>query len=187
MQGEAPASTINLAVGSVSNFEKRLFGKAPMRCFDGTDREFHAWRDSMITEMGDWQPHFERLKARFQPLMEVEPDGNGPLSQQASKLLGPVGAKIAPHLSRDQATAWRTAVVLALSDLPADVVLMACKAVLHEPMKYLGDVETNARKCAKETIAHLNNASRRLGEMGRGIPSLRIKDKSEEVRFEGPC
>jgi len=129
----------------------------------------------MIERAGDLSRRRFILARRMTPLKDVEPDCNGELSKQAGDILRPIGAKIAPQLSSEQATAWRKAVVLALSDLPPDVMILALRDAIHTPMKFLNEVEEAVRAKASIGVNRLNVAASKLNDLlPRDIEPVRL-------------
>lgn len=156
---ESPATAVGLAVGSVDEFELRLFsGKRPFEFQDGREA-VEKWRAEMLTLAGDLDIRHQRMKERYMPTLAIEPSCAGPISNEISDNLRPIGAKIAPHLSGEQATAWRKAIVMALSDMPPDVVLLAVRKTMHTPMQFLSEVETKVRENAATPMLRLRNAA----------------------------
>lgn len=99
---------------------------------------------------------------RLRPLKELEPENDGPMSQAVLEAFAPIGAKMRPDMSQDQALHWGTAIVLAFSDLPPFVVVKAMKEAIHVPFRFPNDVEAGIRDIAsKEMIKH-RQAQRRL-------------------------
>lgn len=85
-----------------------------------------------------------------QPLMTVEPNLDGPHAEALANHLRPIGAKIDPKISAEQATVWRRAMMLALSDLPPKVAISATRQAIHKPMQFLNEVEATIRTIAAE-------------------------------------
>lgn len=162
---ETPAAAVGLAVGSVDAFERILF--------DFRDRTPPEELGKLATADSE-----RRVNRRFAALKDIEPDTSGPASNQLGDILRPVGAKIAPHLSGEQATAWRKAMVMALSDLPADVAITAARAVIHQPMQFLSEVEIAIRKQAGPAIAVFNMAARKWNKLGIGAEIGTIRDRA---------
>lgn len=63
-----------------------------------------------------------------------------------------LAVKVAPHLSEEQGAGWRDAMVEALSDLPAMIVLTAAKRARHRPFRFIADIETAIREISNEMI-----------------------------------
>jgi hypothetical protein len=179
---ESPATAASLAVGSVDEFELRLFsGKRPYEHMDGR-AAVDNWRRDMIALAGEPEARHLRLSERYRSVKDIEPTCAGPISNELSDNLRPVGAKIAPHLSGEQATAWRKAIVMALSDLPPDVALLAVRKTMHTPMQFLSEVETKVRENAAKPMQKLRNAASAYGKlMGRDLPHI-----SGEIGTEVP-
>lgn len=57
------------------------------------------------------------------------------------ELLKPIGAKISPTMSQEQAAAWMSGLLTALSDVPYDLLDSGIRAAVHVPMRFLSEVE----------------------------------------------
>jgi hypothetical protein len=95
--------------------------------------------------VGEIYQTLEELRAPRLPLKRSEPGLDGQGARLVEDGLRPIGAAIDPRLSPDQAKAWRKAVLLKLSNLPADVLVSAVRRALHTSFKFLGDVEPEVR------------------------------------------
>ena len=179
-----PATSIGLAVGLVSEFERRLFEERRPYSFEDGQDALDAW----ALAMRDIAPHdaHDRIAARFVPLKDIEPHTDGPLSRQLGNILRPIGAKIAPHLSGEQAAAWRKAMVMALSDIPADVAIPAATEAIHQPMKFLSDVETAIRDAAQPRILRMNRAAGNFDVLRLGPPIKPLKRMPDKDKYTGP-
>lgn len=98
-------------------------------------------------------------------LMHAEPKMDGPGTKAILDALRPIGAKVCPTMSADEATTWRKAMALALSDLPGSVALKAVRRAIHQPLRFISDAETVIREIAREIEARNNLALRRLRMM----------------------
>lgn len=96
------------------------------------------------------------------PLNRQEPALDGPLARIIEDSLRPIGAKIDPRISAEQATAWRKAMLLALSDLPGTITLKATRKAIHRPMQFLNEAETIIRELAAEAMEQQRTALWRL-------------------------
>jgi hypothetical protein len=74
-----------------------------------------------------------------------------------------LAAKVAPGMAPAQGDEWRSAMVEALSDLPAMVALTACKRAMHRPFQFLNQVEAAVREIAASVIEE-REARRRAAE-----------------------
>lgn len=63
--------------------------------------------------------------------------------------LDKIGAKIMPTMTPSQCTAWRDAMIDALSDLPAMLALTAAKRALRTPINFLSQVDGEIRRLAQ--------------------------------------
>lgn len=98
-------------------------------------------------------------------LAKLEPKLDGAMSKSLLDHLRPIGAKIAPLLNDDQALSWRSAVVLALSDLPPRIALYATRKAIHVPMVHLNRVDGVIRELGAEAIEKQKVALHRLKMM----------------------
>jgi hypothetical protein len=62
-----------------------------------------------------------------------------------------LAAKVLPTAG-DAANAWRAAMVEALSDLPAMIALTAAKKAIHQPFRFVGEIEPAIRELAAQMI-----------------------------------
>ncbi len=85
-------------------------------------------------------------------LKEQDPELTSKHAIEIDTLFRPIGAKIDPRISPEQGFAWRKAMVLALSDLPAKIVHDALLKTVHRPMQFLNEVETVVREEADKII-----------------------------------
>ena len=63
-----------------------------------------------------------------------------------------LAVKVLPTARAADTAEWRTAMVDALSDLPAMVALTAAKRALHRPFRFIGEVEPAVREIADELL-----------------------------------
>lgn len=113
------------------------------------------------------------------PLMHVEPRLDGPQSRAVADFLRPIGAKIAPTMSGEQANTWRAAMVLALSDLPPRVAQKATRLAIHKPMLFINEAETEIRKIAADMEAKNRLALYRLRTMRAEIERAGNPDQKQ--------
>ena len=83
--------------------------------------------------------------------------------------LRPLGIKISPTMSPQQAGGWLAAMVAALSDLPPRVAIRAAQDAIHHPMQFINEVEAAVRERAEQVSARYSFALRRLEKMQREI------------------
>jgi hypothetical protein len=104
------------------------------------------------------------------PLRKEEPMGRpGPGTQRLKEGLRLIGAKIAPTMSEEQVQVWLTAMIVALSDLPARVSRKACQEAIHVPMRFLNEVEGVVRERAEEIETCFRLARSRLEALKRNL------------------
>lgn len=99
------------------------------------------------------------------PLKAVEPNFNGSASKALAKAIQPLGALIAPTMTREQGDAFRAAIVLALADLPPRAALIGLKKAVHVPMEFPNQVHGVVRKLAEEAVQQQRTALHRLKMM----------------------
>ena len=72
-------------------------------------------------------------------------------AKDLARALGPIGAKLAPSMTADQASAWADAVADSLSKWPPRVALAAIKAGIKEPYEFgIKSVDAKLHKLAAE-------------------------------------
>jgi hypothetical protein len=134
------------------------------------------------------------------PLKEREPKLDGATSKNLADALRPMGAKIAPTMSTEQATAWLAAMVMALSDLPEIGVVKAAREAIHVPIRFPNEVDGVIRAKSEEVMYRHHRAIRRLrglremidmpGKMARSLPPPLSADQdpitAEEIRAMTP-
>lgn len=98
-----------------------------------------------------------------------DPDKAGWFSAGLGNDLALLAIKIAPTMSEAQNTAWISVMVTALSDLPGRVAREATQAALHEPMKFLNEVEGVIREKADAIVSRHNGAVWRLRQLRAAI------------------
>lgn len=126
-----------------------------------------AWRLDDARELGDPVGALAALDRMAVPAKQVEPNGQvegrvGPRTDRLIKALEMIGAKIAPTMDGEQADAWKTALVIALSDLPFAFAQRGAEEAMHVPMKFLNEVETVIRERASVAVAQHKLAKTRL-------------------------
>lgn len=80
-----------------------------------------------------------------------------------------LAAKVLPTASVEAATAWRDAMVEALSDLPAMIALSAAKKAIHKPFRFVGEVEPAIREIADAMIERRHVRAAALQRMREAI------------------
>lgn len=106
-------------------------------------------------------------EASLQPLSAADPCLADPKRRSAAAravctALRPTGAKLAPHLSSAQAEAWIDGVLLSLSKWPPRVAAAAARAAVHEPFRFIGDVDARLHELAANIDRKHRNALFRL-------------------------
>ena len=94
------------------------------------------------------------LRGELAPLGKPRND-NGEWTPDAARIgraLSPLGAKVSPTIAPEQGKAWRVAMVMALSDLPAEICLEAIADAMHQPIRFLSEAEEVIRRCAARRI-----------------------------------
>lgn len=103
------------------------------------------------------------------PLAETDPELTGKAAIDARTWLKPIGMKIAPTMSADQCSAWLNAVMLALSDFPARVVMQAARIAIRTPMEFLNQVDGHVRAEAEKIMRRHRVAMVRLERLSVAI------------------
>lgn len=124
-------------------------------------------------------------------LRRLEPKLDGDFSRQIENSLRMIGAKIAATINDDQANAWRKAMVVALSDLPARIANHATAKAIHRPFRFLNEVEGVVREIASESIERQGIAKMRLerwlAELARAampVPQIAAPIADEPMTFK---
>jgi hypothetical protein len=106
-------------------------------------------------------------EASLEPLGAADPHLADPRKRSVAAravctALAPTGAKLAPHLSPAQAEAWIDGVLLSLSKWPPRVAATAARAAVHEPFRFIGDVDARLHELAANIDRKHRNALFRL-------------------------
>lgn len=101
----------------------------------------------------------------MRPLKDGEPDLRGPASDALAKGLSLIAGKVNPSISIEQGNVWRSAMLMALSDLPPRVAIAAAKDAMHVPMRFLNEVEAVIREKAEPIFARHREAIHRLNRL----------------------
>lgn len=123
-----------------------------------------------------------RTEAMLTPLKDIDPRHHAEAVNRLDEALRPIGAKIAPTIGDEQARAWRAAMVLALSDLPARVAIGGAKDALHQPMRYLNEVEGQIRERAEQHAIRLRLA---LGKLRAFEREVSVRKLAPPPGYEG--
>jgi hypothetical protein len=113
-------------------------------------------------------------EASLIPLCQADPSLADPkkrsrAAEAVRTALRPTGAKLAPHLSPAQASAWVDAVLLSLAKWPPAVALAAARAAVHEPFRFIGDVDAKLHELAAAVDERHRLALFRLRKMREEI------------------
>jgi hypothetical protein len=150
----------------------------------------------------DWDPHKaiaalptgsghavrdarDRYAQALRPLEATEPDLKGSLARTVRDAFAPIGAKMRPDMSLEQAGVWTAAMVVAFSDLPNWIVVEAMKEAVHKTFEFPSDMEAEVRRIAEAKFLKHRIALARLEqclEAMRGAlnPAPRLEDRTEE-------
>jgi hypothetical protein len=129
-------------------------------------------------------------EASLEPLGAADPRLADPRKRSVAAravctALRPTGAKLAPHLSSAQAEAWIDGVLLSLSKWPPRVAEAAARAAVHEPFRFIGDVDARLHELAANIDRKHRNALHRLRrlaeEMERAANPPPALPPSEEI------
>lgn len=132
-----------------------------------------GWKVALDADRGSLVAAIESMTNPV-TLAEEEPGLKGGLSTAIEDNLRPIGAKVAPTISDAQAEAWRKAMMLALSDLPARIALYATGKAVHRPYNFLNEIEFAVREIAAEASARQRVALARLQKWLREIDRAMI-------------
>lgn len=108
-------------------------------------------------------------EAGLAPLAETEPRFDGDGAAAVRQWLKPIGMKIAPAMGKEVAGDWLSAVMMALSDFPAKVIVQATRSAIRVPMQYLNEVDGQVRAEAEKIMARHRTALLRLRQMQEAI------------------
>jgi hypothetical protein len=117
----------------------------------------------------------------------AEPRKRSDAARAVCTALRPTGAKLAPHLSPAQADAWIDGVLLSLSKWPPRVAAAAARAAVHEPFRFIGDVDAKLHELAATIDRKHRNALFRLRRLAEEIeraanPPPRLEAPEEETQ-----
>jgi hypothetical protein len=101
-------------------------------------------------------------EAKLRPLAKAEPALDGPMTRECAQAFAPIGAKMRPDMSQEQAGFWASAIVLAMSDLPAFVVTASLREAVHVPYSFPTDMERGVREIAERKLQEHKTAVHRL-------------------------
>jgi hypothetical protein len=107
----------------------------------------------------------ERWSQELRPLSAVEPKLDGSVTRMATEKFKPLGAKMKPEISKEQAAYWATAVIMALSDFPPFIIHAALTEALHSVHEYPSDLEKSLRSICDRRMDTQKTALRRLRHM----------------------
>lgn len=99
----------------------------------------------------------------------VDQQQRGGWDRAMDERLRRLAAKVLPTASVEAATAWRDAMVEALSDLPAMIALSAAKKAIHKPFRFVGEVEPAIREIADAMIERRHVRAAALQRMREAI------------------
>lgn len=110
--------------------------------------------------------------------------------------LKPFGMMIAPGLAADARTNWLNALLVSLSDIPADIIQEAAQQAMHKPMTFLNEVHGAVRAIAETMLARrrlalarlhdLQAEIRRSGDTGNQLPPPPDELTFEDMRRMSP-
>lgn len=109
------------------------------------------------------------LAAPLPALKHTEGALNGAASKMIEDTLRPIGAAIDPKMRPEDAKAWRKAMLLKLSNLPAETVVRAVRRAMHDPFEFFSQVETAIRKHAADITQERQVARMRLERWQRDL------------------
>lgn len=124
-----------------------------------------------LAEQRDGDPD-EAIAIIDRYMVPMKETAEGLSGEGARRLVNPlrmIGAKIAPNMSEEQVNVWLSAMVAALSDLPARVSIRAAEEAIHVPMKFINEAEGAIREKAASVRSRYDLARNRLLRMKREI------------------
>lgn len=128
----------------------------------------------------------EALANTLLPLAKQEPKLDGSETRMIVDRLKLIGAKMRPDWSEDVAKVWIMALIAALSDLPAHILLRTSQDAVHIPFRYPTDVEAKLREIGSEKLEAQRRAIRRLDamqeELIRARTQVQIEDEQQRHR-----
>lgn len=127
-----------------------------------------------LNQLDRWQVPMRDRDARFRkidPTQIAAAIGASPEANQMVEAVKMIGRKVRPDFSAEQSKHWVMSIVAALSDLPPHVAMEACKAALHRPFEFPGQVEKGIRDEAVRVQDRYNVARMRLQQLRRAILS----------------
>lgn len=154
--------------------------------------DFSSWPvtavpDEALALADDLEGARQAIERQMLALKVVEPNGvafdeeterfrfTGKRAKIISDGLRPIGIKISGRMSAGEANAWLAAMILALSDLPFGYLRRAIDEVIHVPMKFLNEVETEIRIKAKASASRHNLALMNLKRLERELANPTVK------------
>lgn len=163
--------------------------------------DFSSWPvtavpDEALALADDLEGARQAIEMQMLPLKVVEPNGvafdekterfqfTGKRAKIIRDGLRPIGIKISGRMSTGEANAWFAAMILALSDLPFSYLRRAIDEVVHVPMKFLNEVETEIRIKAKASATRHNLALMNLKRLERELanPTVKALPRPEPLR-----
>lgn len=107
----------------------------------------------------------EAYQDRMVSLKHREPSLGGALAKSVADAFAPLGAKMRPDMSEEQAGFWASSIVMAFSDLPPFIVQSAMAEAMHVPWKFPTDMEAGVRTIALRKLEEHKTAILRLHAM----------------------
>lgn len=104
-------------------------------------------------------------EGRLVSLRTAEPKLSGALARSVADAFAPMGAKMRPDMSPEQAGFWTAALVKAFSDLPPFIVKAALEEAIHIPFEFPTQMEVKVREIAERKLADHKRAIARLRAM----------------------
>ena len=122
---------------------------------------------------------------RLVSLRSREPGLDGKGAKSIADAFAPIGAKMRPDMSQEQAGFWASSIVLALSDLPAFVVREAMAEAVHIPFQFPTDMEAKVREIAERIFARHKRALLRLRQTMEALRRMAEGEKQLPPPPEG--
>jgi hypothetical protein len=126
----------------------------------------------------------ESYQLAMVPMLARSKAENQPDQIELAKLIRNIGARIRPDFTPDQAQIWCTAMVDALDEFPARVVLQAARDARHDEIEFPGQVHKAIKARAEKLLATHQSRIARLKRMRRIAeqpPALEASPEAKEL------
>jgi hypothetical protein len=104
-------------------------------------------------------------RSSLRPLAELEPQLNGDGARSIANEFAPIGAKMRPDMSQEQAGFWASALIKAWADLPPSCLKPALQEAVRIPFDFPTHLEARVRQLAEQRLHDHHTAILRLQAM----------------------